>query len=253
LTRAAGQRLEVNSMHRRELQSGGRLSKLQQRHFVAALAKARRPSTAASKRIRGMQRNQMLPYVPPEDWHEPTGKGNGYKIVVQPPGDGFRHILTPVDIRQRLSQFPPHMLANLEVVQLSRMTRKKQSFPCYGMQWGSSLYLYPIEVALAEYYHAPPTPAQRNEARMYGGQWLQEPSGAWKLEWTEETIRDFYLNNILIHELGHLVDDRNTGYMARERYAEWFSLEFGYRHSQARSRERKSVRRHHKPKLGRTA
>ncbi len=46
--------------------------------------------------------------------------------------------------------FPQHMLANLEVVQLSHMTRKKQSFPCYGMQWGTSLYLYPIEENLIE-------------------------------------------------------------------------------------------------------
>jgi hypothetical protein len=217
-------------------------------HYLSDLAKARRPSTAASKRIRGVQRNEMLPYVPPEDWHEPTGKSaGGYRIVVQPPGSGFRHILTPEDIRQRLSKFPEHMLANLEVVQLSRMTRKKLSFPCYGMQWGSSLYLYPIEVGLAEYYHAPPTPAQRNEARMYGGRWFEESPGVWKLEWSEESIRDFYLNNILIHELGHLVDDRNTGYVARERYAEWFSLEHGYRHSQARRRPRTAVRRHHMP------
>ena len=32
----------------------------------------------------------------------------------------------------------------------------------------------------------------------------------WKLIWTEQSIKDFYLNNILIHELGHLLDDRNS-------------------------------------------
>ena len=67
----------------------------------------------------------------------------------------------------------------------------------------------------------------------------------WKLAWTEEAVRDFYLNNILIHELGHLVDDRNTGYVDRERFAEWFALEFGYRRSRPAGRQRKIVRRHH--------
>src|SRR6185295_4741618 len=119
------------------------------------------------------------------------------------------------------SQFPDEQLAALEVVQLSRMTRKKQSFPCYGMQWGSSLYLYPIEESLIEYYDRPPRPAQANEARMYGGRWVQQGT-SWKLVWTEQAIKDFYLNNILIHELGHLVDNRNTNYDDRERYAEWF-------------------------------
>ncbi len=81
---------------------------------------------------------------------------------------------------------------------------------------------------------------------MYGGLWEQDPPCGWQLEWTEETIRDFYLNNILIHELGHLVDDRNTGYMDRERYAEWFALQYGYRRSRALRAPRKVVRRHHK-------
>ena len=58
----------------------------------------------------------------------------------------------------RLAEFPDWMLEELEVVQFSRMTRKKQSFPCYGMQWGASLYLYPIEDSLIEYYQCPPTP-----------------------------------------------------------------------------------------------
>ena len=231
-------------MQRRESKFGIRLPQSQQ-HYAAALAKARRPGVLANKRARGVARNLQLPFVPPEDWHEPTARKNRYRVVVQPPGKGFRHILTPNDVRERLRQFPQAALANLQVVQFSRMTRKKASFPCYGMQWGSSLYLYPIEENLIEYYHCPPTPNQVNEARMYGGIWSQDGVNTWKLAWTEEAVRDFYLNNILIHELGHLVDDRNTGYVDRERFAEWFALEFGYRRSRPADRQRKIVRRHH--------
>ena len=169
----------------------------------------------------------------------------GYRIIVQSPGSGFRHILTPEDIRGRLARFPDEALAALEVVQLSRMTRKKASFPCYGMQWGASLYLYPIEESLVEIYHCPPTPNQVNEARMYGGRWSQDSQRVWRLEWTEESVRDFYLNNILIHELGHLVDARNTGYVDRERYAEWFAVEYGYKRSRMSREPKKVVRRHH--------
>jgi hypothetical protein len=80
---------------------------------------------------------------------------------------------------------------------------------------------------------------------MYGGQWKQQPNSTWILEWSEESVRDFYLNNILIHELGHLVDGRNTGYVARERYAEWFALEYGYKPTQAQRQPKKITRRHH--------
>jgi hypothetical protein len=231
-------------MQRRDHNLGGRFLKTQNSNSVAQ-GKSRSRGGQGHKRSRSLKRNLKLPFVPPEDWHEPTEERAGYKIIVQPPGEGFRHILTPEDVRQRLAEFPAHMTQDLEVVQFSRMTRKKQSFPCYGMQWGASLYLYPIETGLIEYYNCPPTPAQVNEARMYGGVWSETSRGVWGLQWTEESVRDFYLNNILIHELGHLVDNRNTGYVARERYAEWFALEYGYKRSQTARPPKKITRRHH--------
>jgi hypothetical protein len=115
------------------------------------------------------------------------------------------------------------------------------------MQWGSTLYLYPIEKSLVEYFPSPPTPAVYNEARQFGGRWVQEGT-EWHLIWTEATIKDFYLNNILIHELGHLLDDRNTSYTDRERYAEWFAIEHGLKKSKSKTRrsvQRRVRRRHH--------
>jgi hypothetical protein len=211
---------------------------------------------ALSQRTRGLEKNEQSAFAPPERWYEPaevfTDGQSGYRIVVQPPGNGYRHVVTPQQIRDRLSQLPAEMTEALEVVQLSQMTRKKQSFPCYGMQWGSTLYLYPIEKSLVEYYGRPPKPSQINEAKMFGGRWVNSGNTDWRLIWTEAAIRDYYLNNILIHELGHLLDQRNHSYTDRERYAEWFAIEHGYRSTRRkdgraqRSRNPKRVvRRHH--------
>lgn len=166
-----------------------------------------------------------------------------YRIIEEAAGAGYRHVLGPEEIRERLAQFPREFLQNLQVVHLSRMTRKKKSCPCYGMQWGQTIYLYPIEENRIETFNRPPRPAQVIEARMYGGRWVQR-GREWQLVWSEEAIRDYYLNNILVHELGHLVDDRNTGYQDRERYAEWFAIAHGYRPTRNDSRPKKVVRRH---------
>jgi hypothetical protein len=200
--------------------------------------RARRGSTAAN--------NLREPFAPPEDWHEPTDEGGDYRVIVQPPGAGYRHVVTPAQIRSRLASVPQEFLRGLEVIQLSRMTRKKQSFPCYGMQWGATLYLYPLESTLEEWFTQPPRPEIYNEARMYGGRWDETTPGSWRLSWNQESIEDFYLNNILIHELGHLVDERNSGYAERERFAEWFAIQYGYRATGgSRSRGREVKRRHH--------
>ena len=69
----------------------------------------------------------------------------------------------------------------------------------------------------------------------------------WKSRWkrSEQAIRDFYLNNILIHELGHLLDERNSSYTDRERYAEWFAIHYGYNATGGRAARRPVVRRRH--------
>ena len=126
--------------HKRLLNAGGRIARP-----MKPVAYRRSLTWAAplSNRARGGQLNEKLPFVPPEDWHEPREDGRGYRIVVQPPGEGYRHVLTPDQVRQRLAKLPADFTRSLEVVQLSRMTRKKQGFPCYGMQWGAAIYLYP--------------------------------------------------------------------------------------------------------------
>jgi hypothetical protein len=218
---------------------------------ASILARRSRQRSPLGKRSRGTFDRGPEPFTPPEDWHEPLDSSRGdYRIVVQDPGPGYRHVVTPEEIRQRLSELPLWMTEPIQVIQLSRMTLKKQRFPCYGMQWGTTLYLYPIETNLVEHFPRPPKPAERNETRMFGGRWQREPAGGgWRLIWTEATIKDFYLNNILIHELGHLLDDRNSNYADRERFAEWFAIEHGYKPSRrkelAQRAARKIVRRHH--------
>jgi hypothetical protein len=236
---------------RHELNFVGRFP--QQQHSGGVIGRSSRGrSMFVAQRSRGLQRNLKLPFLPPENWHAPQEHCQGYRILTQEPGSGYRHVLSPDDVRQRLSELPARFCRDLQVVQLSRMTRKKRGFPCYGMQWGTSLYLYPIEETLVERYHSPPTPAQLTEARMYGGQWEQESNQVWRLVWTEAAIRDFYLNNILIHELGHLVDHRNDGYRDRERFAEWFAIQYGYKTSRRLEPTRGASprRRHHKRSFG---
>jgi hypothetical protein len=206
-----------------------------------------RPNRKVARRSINGQPNVIAPFAPPEDWHEPTDR-TGYRVLIQPPGDGYRHIVTEQQIRDRLTLVPQAFVDQLEVVQLSCMTRKKQSYPCYGMQWGNAIYLYPLEESLVEHFYQPPRPALYNEAKMYGGCWDQPSQGVWTLTWTEPTAQDYYLNNILIHELGHLVDERNSNYMDRERFAEWFAIQHGYRltgGADARRPDRPIRRRHH--------
>lgn len=208
----------------------------QQRSLRGVLHQARgnsvRPAVAYRQRRR--QDEFSANFSAPETWHEPL-KRPATEFVVQQPGAGYIHPVTAEEVKARLAELPEHLSAGVEVVQFSAMTRKRQLFPLYGMQWGPNVYLYPIESSLVETYVRPPRPDQLVEARMFGGEWIQD-GNEWKLKWTPETIRDFYLNNVLIHEVGHVNDTRNTNNRKREQYAIWFATEYGYRASRGRAR-----------------
>ena len=220
-------------------------------HAPAQNARARgtRRWVTLGKRARISGASLRGPFLPPETWYEPADeRRSDFSVIVRAAGSGYRHVVTAEDVRRRLAQLPAWMLSDLEVVQLSTMTRKKRSSPCYGMQWGSTIYLYPIEASLVESFDDPPKPAQRMEAAMFGAVW-QHAGRRWQLVWTEDSIRDFYLNNVLIHELGHILDNRNSRPLDRERFAEWFAIEHGYKASRraelaTRATAKYVVRRH---------
>jgi hypothetical protein len=190
-----------------------------------------RPAAAYRQRIR--RDDVKSNFSAPEDWHEPQDRPHT-KYIVQAAGKGYIHPVTMQEIKDRLRALPQHFSDAVEVIQLSSMTRKRRLFPLYGMQWGPNVYLYPIEASLVETYLSPPRPEQIVEAKMFGAKWSQHGS-EWKLTWTPESIRDFYLNNVLIHEVGHVLDTRNTNTRKREQYAIWFATEYGYRASRGKS------------------
>jgi hypothetical protein len=195
---------------------------------------ARPPLTYRQRGIEGGRQSQD--FAAPEAWYEPqerTEVGSRVRYVVEQPGRSYVHPVSIDEVRERLEMLPARFRTQLEVVQFSRMTRKRALFPCYGLQWGTTVYLYPIEDDFQEKYARPPHPQQLIEARMFGGKWTQN-GNLWTLQWTAETIRDFYLNNVLVHEVGHIFDDRNTSFEARERFANWFAIEYGYRASRRR-------------------
>lgn len=204
------------------------------RPTVRALRRAgrRAPHPTVAYRQRGGAEAFRQDFTAPETWHEPREDGRT-RYIAQPAGSGHAHPVTIAEIRERLAQLPKQFTSRLEVVQLSTMTQKRRLFPCYGIQWGAAVYLYPIEDNLVERFVRPPTPQQKIEAAMHGATWSYDGK-SWWLTWTPDGIRDFYLNNVLIHEVGHLNDTRNENMEARERYANWFAIEYGYRASRGR-------------------
>lgn len=90
---------------------------------------------------------------------------------------------------------------------------------------------------MKQYYDNEPPPLARQEyerinARIY-------PEGkSWILEFDEKSLKEFYLRDVLIHEIGHVVEyaKRSSGTRLTEEFAEWFVREYGFRYERNRVR-----------------
>lgn len=59
--------------------------------------------------------------------------------------------------------------------------------------------------------------------------WVREQE-VWHLQWTKESIRDYYLKHLILHEIGHLIDSQfsrfhsNTNDKQKEDFANNYAI-----------------------------
>ncbi|MCA9412576.1 MAG: hypothetical protein KC944_15280, partial [Candidatus Omnitrophica bacterium] len=98
----------------------------------------------------------------------------------------------------------------------------------YGAYSPSRIFLYAFPKDIPGYNcgSLPKPTIQREYERMGGRFTLQGKQ--WVLKFDEESLRNFYLWDVLPHEIGHHVDRANfyTDNRRSERFAEWFAQEF---------------------------
>lgn len=115
-------------------------------------------------------------------------------MVIKPQTPGFIHACTRAEIRTRLERMPEVSGKDLRAVFLLSGTRKQEKswwskLGCYGMYWNSCVFLFAHPFEFPWYY-------------------------------TLDRLRNFYLNDVLIHEVAHHIDrERMNDRKAKEAFA----------------------------------
>lgn len=114
----------------------------------------------------------------------------------------------------------------------SRQQEKSWSRFCYGRYGSNLIYLHPFPRArLRRAYKRPPAPHRMEEYRRAGAE-IYRKADRTIVEFTPAALRDFYLRDVLMHEIGHHNDRHNFGKKRQcreEPFAEWFATEYGFR------------------------
>lgn len=152
----------------------------------------------------------------------PPGPGQARPIfMVENPSRDFYFPVTPEEIRTVFSKLPKHNLDRLTHVWL-RKIKKTEYYTDHSFQ---GCFISGSGVGLVTLHPFP------KDNRMYLGQnkplqktikyyskytrELSQGQDGWFLQWTDQAIKDYYLNDLLLHEIGHLVDSLYKRYWSK--------------------------------------
>jgi len=151
--------------------------------------------------------------------------GGALRIFERPLAPRFVRPFTATDVADVLSSIPADCLEQLAGVYLMAGTAKQQRSraPTYGMYWENQIFLFPLPVQrLAEGWFCS---SNRAELQRYlaCGAVLRSARRGVTVQFDDESLRRFYLCEVLLHEVGHHVDRSRRSAKAAERYADWFA------------------------------
>lgn len=168
-------------------------------------------------------------------WHQFYDDTKDLTILTEPVNDKFVMPINENDIKSAFQKVPSEFLNELKgVVLLSgsnkqARTSSSQLF-CYGCYYFGVIFIFPFpkNKMHSTSKHLPPPHIQREYER--AGITYEFRDKKWHKEFSLNSLHHFYLNDVLMHELGHHVDRGNKKtHNKSERYAEWFATEYGFR------------------------
>ncbi len=163
--------------------------------------------------------------IPDEPLYEKKDDNKCIRIFVDEPGENYFHPVTPFEIAEKLQEIPSEFLRDLKAIRLCSISRKKKIFYRFGMYVGDNVCLYPFSDTLKlSISKKKLKPSITIEFEKFGGKWIFE-NGYWYLQFDRESVKNFYLNNVLIHEIAHHYD-RESKEKDREYFADNFVIQF---------------------------
>jgi hypothetical protein len=159
---------------------------------------------------------------------------NIYSLEVQA---GFVRPFNSQDVQEYIAKIPEEYLNGIEGIYLLGGTKKQKkvafgSLFRYGCYWGGKIYLHAIseKVMTQSFKKNRPSPAILEEYKRANAN-IKNIKGGLTITFDFGSLKQFFLRDVLTHEIGHHVDRGNLDqtHKRSERFAEWFASEYGYR------------------------
>ena len=158
------------------------------------------------------------------------------KYFSEPTNPSFLMPISETDIREQLSKIPPEFTEGLEGIFVLGGNSKMNKVASgrlfrWGTYWFNCIFLFPYpKNRLTYHYKKSPKPSVLNDYRRVGAAIEKADKQGVTIRFDEEKLRNFYLRDVLVHEVGHHVERKlSKTHKKSEGFAEWFASEYGFR------------------------
>jgi hypothetical protein len=173
--------------------------------------------------------------------HEPTtvldlADDVKIKIYVRPLHEDFIRPWHVADVEKTLRGVPTQCLKGISRIILLGGTKKQNQtawskmfrYGAYSMTGWIALSAYPKRMMTM--YHDGPIQPHLQQGYQRTLTKTRQEGDQWFVEFDEESLKRFYMQYTLIHEIGHHVDwcRRKHWRDVTEEFAEWFAREYGF-------------------------
>ena len=169
------------------------------------------------------------------------------QYIIDPLPKGYVYPCSIEDIREKLDELPARLLRNVSVIHLCNQVKMNPDVDAHIYN-DTHIRIYPVPEKLRlSYGRKKPNPALAQERLEFGAYW-QKIDGKWFLSWDRDCLRDYILNHVLLHEIGHSLDTINLGARRGEKRAEAFAHRVGKnREIKQKAKKRKRRLRRYNP------
>lgn len=152
-------------------------------------------------------------------------------VRIEPTSSDFIFAINKEELERALSIFPLKYTKGIKAILVPSGTKKeikvvkKQLW--YGAYWDSCIFLFPFpKILMTQSYRKSPPKFFLQEYKKAGAT-ITEENGLTTILFNKKALKQFYLCDVLLHEIGHHADlnlNRNNK-KKTEGFAEWFARE----------------------------
>lgn len=151
-----------------------------------------------------------------------------WHVIRENPSRDFFHPVGETEIHAVLAKLPADLTSPIRAIVLRRTPKMDEALGVEARRRFSCVLLNAFPKSLEVEFGPDPGPIGRRHYRPWTEDWFQR-SQVWRLRWTRQAVKRYYLYHLLLHEVGHLHQPKTVSHKRREAYAENFALQWGRR------------------------